>query len=157
MVGTEGGPSLDDEQREVRTLHENPVGDQAVGEPAANKDKLGRHEAPSASSGSPQTSNRTGRREGSNARRVDTQAGGSALTISIISTGRAPSPFHSGFRSKVNVSTLKSDRKDRVSRPAARASIERRRISLKLITVTRERVDNIGLLVAGPYSSDWHT
>ena len=75
MVGAEGGPSLDDEQWEVRILHENPVGNQAVGEPAADQDQLGRHEAPIASPGSPQTFICMGRRASSKARRVDTKQG----------------------------------------------------------------------------------
>ncbi len=50
VVGAEGGPALDDEQREVRTLHENPVGDQAVGETAADKNQLRLHEPSEAAS-----------------------------------------------------------------------------------------------------------
>ncbi len=44
MIGAEGGPALDDEQREVRTLHEDPMGDQAIGEPAADQNQFRLHE-----------------------------------------------------------------------------------------------------------------
>ena len=48
MVGAERSPALDDEQREVRTLPEDPVADQAIGEAAADQNQLCLHGSPEA-------------------------------------------------------------------------------------------------------------
>jgi hypothetical protein len=44
MVGAERSPALDDEQREVRTVPEDSVGDQAVGKPTTDQNQFSLHE-----------------------------------------------------------------------------------------------------------------
>lgn len=134
MVGAEGSPALGDEQREVRTLHENPVSDQAVGETPADKDQLGRHEVPTESLSSNHPLIFRGRGRGSDANEVDAQARESAVSIPITGAGRALSSFLTGFRSELTVSTRESHRKSPEPSSSDRASPE--------------------VLIAGSYQSD---